>query len=433
MNRKSVKLTAIMVGLICITSMASCGKDVQRAEESDMSGGLSITEGTSENNEEQETEISTDTNSTAETTTQTSSAETIDGTSTTSTAKFTFVTGTRKSVNTSNPQTTKKSSGNNPSTTRTPSGNTPVVTVTSPGTTIKVPTVSNTDAPSSQTTTVISQQSTQTTATTTSSVASVNLSYYEAEVLVGQTIRYPEVAETFIEIWTSSDKNVATVDAAGNITGVGEGNCIIKVTSASDSNMYAEVKVTVKKQQGIQQIDGFTYVNGILIANKTYSLPASYNPQGLMPDTYSAFQELVAGAANDGMNIYLSSGFRSYETQEQIYNNYVYYYGQETADTFSARPGYSEHQTGMAIDVNTIDDSFAGTPEAIWLEQHCTEYGFIIRYPQGKESITGYKYEPWHIRYVGKEVAQAVKDAASAAGDPYLTLEEYLGIDSYYH
>ena len=84
------------------------------------------------------------------------------------------------------------------------------------------------------------------------------------------------------------------VDAAGNITGVGEGNCIIKVTSASDSNMYAEVKVTVKKQQGIQQIDGFTYVNGILIANKTYSLPASYNPQGLMPDTYSAFQELVA-------------------------------------------------------------------------------------------------------------------------------------------
>ncbi|MDE7105279.1 MAG: M15 family metallopeptidase [Ruminococcus sp.] len=215
--------------------------------------------------------------------------------------------------------------------------------------------------------------------------------------------------------------------------GIGEGNCIIKVTSAYDSDMYAEVKVTVKKQADIQQIDGLTYVNGILIANKTYSLPADYNPQGLMPDTYSAFQELVAGAANDGINIYLSSGFRSYEYQDEIYNNYVYYYGQETADTFSARPGYSEHQTGMAIDVNIIDDSFTGTPEAIWIEQHCTEYGFILRYPQGKQDITGYKYEPWHIRYVGKEVAQAIKDAENAVGDPYLTLEEYLGIDSYYH
>lgn len=87
----------------------------------------------------------------------------------------------------------------------------------------------------------------------------------------------------------------------------------------------------------------------------------------------------------------------------------------------------------MAIDVNEISDAFIGTPEAVWLEEHCTEYGFIIRYPYGKDNITGYKYEPWHIRYVGKEVAQAVKDAAAAAGDPYLTLEEYLGIDSYYH
>ncbi|MDE7226139.1 MAG: M15 family metallopeptidase, partial [Ruminococcus sp.] len=175
------------------------------------------------------------------------------------------------------------------------------------------------------------------------------------------------------------------------------------------------------------------YVNDILIANKSYSLPSWYNTGGLTNETYSAFQELSYAASVDGLSIWISSGFRSYETQSEIYNNYVYWNGQAIADTFSARPGYSEHQTGLAIDVNTIDDSFAGTPEAIWLAENCTDYGFIIRYPQGKQDITGYKYEPWHIRYVGKEVAKALKDAAAAAGDPNLTLEEYLGIDSYYH
>ena len=266
----------------------------------------------------------------------------------------------------------------------------------------------------------------------TPSASGITLSYNETEVIVGQTVKYPEVSETISEVWTSSDENVATVDTIGNITGIGEGSCIIKVFSESNSNIFAEVKVTVKKAEGIQQMDGITYVNGILIANKTYGLPSTYNPDGLTNETYMAFQELSADALNDGLDIYLSSGFRSYEYQNEIYNNYVEIYGQETADTFSARPGHSEHQTGLAIDVNTIDDSFADTSEAVWLEQHCYEYGFIIRYPKGKDSITGYKYEPWHIRYVGKEVAQAVHDAGIACGDSTLTLEEYLGITSIY-
>ena len=171
----------------------------------------------------------------------------------------------------------------------------------------------------------------------------------------------------------------------------------------------------------------------IMIANKSYPLPQDYNPGGLTAETYTAFQELVDGASKDGINIYLSSGFRSYDLQSQIYNNYVNAYGQSTADTFSARPGYSEHQTGMAIDVNIIDDSFTGTPEAIWLEAHCNEYGFILRYPFGKQDITGYKYEPWHIRYIGKENAKAFREEADKRNDVNLTLEEYLDIDSYYH
>ncbi|WP_296724768.1 M15 family metallopeptidase [Ruminococcus sp.] len=174
-------------------------------------------------------------------------------------------------------------------------------------------------------------------------------------------------------------------------------------------------------------IPGLTYINGVLIANKSYSLPADFNP-GLDSTCYNQFCKLSSAAAQEGLNIYLSSGFRSYNDQAQIYNNYVAREpnGQAAADTYSARPGYSEHQTGLAIDVNQIDDSFIGTPEAIWLENHCHEFGFILRYPQGKQDITGYQYESWHIRYVGTDLATQIH----ASG---LTLEEYFGIDSYYH
>ena len=280
--------------------------------------------------------------------------------------------------------------------------------------------------------TVTSAVTTAAATTTAPSAPSITLSYTKAEIIVGQTKEYPLVSESISEIWTTSDANVATVDQYGNITGVGEGKCVIRVTDANNKNSYGEVEVTVTKPQGIQQIDGVTYIDGVLIANKTYALPSTYNPGGLTSETYNAFQSLAQGAANDGLNIYISSGFRSYETQEQIYNTYVANNGQATADTFSARPGHSEHQTGLAIDVNEISDAFIGTPEAIWLEEHCAEYGFIIRYPQGKQGITGYKYEPWHIRYVGKDVAQAIKDTGAAIGDPYLTMEEYFGINSIY-
>lgn len=264
-------------------------------------------------------------------------------------------------------------------------------------------------------------------------LSGVTLSYEEAEVYIGQTLTYPVVYDTIEEVWSSSDEKIATVDSVGNITGKAEGKCIISVVDKNDDTKGAEVKVTVKKGTGIETTNGLTYVGGILIANKSYSLPESYNPGGLTSETYSAFQELVEGAAKDGISIYLSSGFRSYELQSQIYNNYVNAYGQATADTFSARPGYSEHQTGMAIDVNIIDDSFTGTPEAIWLEAHCNEYGFILRYPYGKQDITGYKYEPWHIRYIGKDNAKAFREEADRRDDVNLTLEEYLDIDSHYN
>lgn len=235
----------------------------------------------------------------------------------------------------------------------------------------------------------------------------------------------PEDAENKKELWTSSDETVAIVDAYGNIKGVGEGTCTVTVTSYDNPNVSADVKVTIEAAPEVSVIDGVTYIDGILIANKTYALPSSYNPGELTSECSSAFDELVMGAAADNINIYCSSGFRSYDYQAQIYNNYVAMDGQVKADTYSARPGHSEHQTGLAIDCNVIDDSFIGTPEAIWLENHCHEYGFIIRYPKDKEDITGYKYEPWHIRYIGVDKAKDVHDSG-------LCLEEYLGITSQY-
>ena len=152
---------------------------------------------------------------------------------------------------------------------------------------------------------------------------------------------------------------------------------------------------------------------------------ADFDP-GKLDDTAAAeFDKLKADAAAEGLDIYIGSSYRDYNYQVTIYNNYCNLYGWEMADTFSARPGYSEHQTGLTIDCNTIDDAFGDTPEAPWLAEHCADYGFIIRFPDGKDSITGYKYEPWHIRYVGIETAKEI----NALG---LTLEEYLGVNSEY-
>ena len=192
------------------------------------------------------------------------------------------------------------------------------------------------------------------------------------------------------------------------------------------SNIEKTALIKVNEEEiKIENKDGLTYVDGILIANKTYSLPKDYAPGDLSEEVKQAFNKMKEDALNDGIELWIQSGYRSYETQENLYNNYVQMDGIETADTYSARPGHSEHQTGLAMDLNIIDSSFEGTPEAIWIEENSYKYGFIIRYPKGKEYVTGYKYEPWHIRYLGMDIAKKVHDSNK-------TLEEYLGIDSKY-
>lgn len=175
----------------------------------------------------------------------------------------------------------------------------------------------------------------------------------------------------------------------------------------------------------VQVIDGVTYVNGILVANKTYALPESYYTGGLTDETYAAFVSMQSAAKSDGLTLFCKSGFRSFIDQRIIYDGYVARDGQDLADTYSARPGHSEHQSGMALDINSTSSDFADTPEGKWLAENCWDYGFIIRYPADKVDITGYMYEPWHVRYVGREIAFELKDSG-------LCLEEYLGITSEY-
>ncbi|MGN4123936.1 D-alanyl-D-alanine carboxypeptidase family protein [Lysinibacillus sphaericus] len=171
-----------------------------------------------------------------------------------------------------------------------------------------------------------------------------------------------------------------------------------------------------------------TYINGILLANKIYPLPSTFAPD-VNPEASQALDKMLAAARKlKGFDLVAFSGYRSFEYQTTLYNNYVNRDGQAAADRYSARPGYSEHQTGLAFDIGERDkkdvwltEEFGETPAGKWLVENAQEYGFILRFPQNKEAITGYMYESWHFRYVGIDVAKEIKKQN-------ITLEEYLGV-----
>ena len=196
-----------------------------------------------------------------------------------------------------------------------------------------------------------------------------------------------------------------------------------------------KVDTTVSNTQDLKIIDG------ILIVNKSYPLPKDYVPANtyknaaglnycttcIDKEAYEKYKLMKADMASLGMNIWIQSGYRSYNLQESLYNKYVNRDGKVAADTYSARPGHSEHQTGLAFDLNSISDEFQYTDEGKWVNNNCYKYGYILRYPKGKENITGYKYESWHLRYVGKDLATKLYNN----GD-WITLEEHFNLTSAY-
>lgn len=162
----------------------------------------------------------------------------------------------------------------------------------------------------------------------------------------------------------------------------------------------------------------------LVVPNVPFSFVGTYEKSYMRKRAADALEQLFAAALKDGYTLKGVSGYRSYERQEQIYNNNVRTRGTAQTDKVSAVPGSSEHQTGLAIDVSSasanyeLEKFFGNTAEGKWLKKNCYKYGFIIRYPKGKSEITGYSYEPWHIRYVGRNLAKHLKKTK-------MTLEEY--------
>lgn len=182
----------------------------------------------------------------------------------------------------------------------------------------------------------------------------------------------------------------------------------------------------------------------LLLANKKHKLPDGYEPSDLTTPNVTmrnstwqfreeaarAMEEMFAAAAAEGVQLVCSSGYRSQDYQEYLWNNYAAQSGEEYADRISSRAGYSDHQTGLAVDLGgttnpavDFNTEYENTAEGIWAAANAHKYGFIMRYPKGKEEITGYTYEPWHFRYIGVEYATMVYEA-----DPNMTFEEFFDV-----
>jgi D-alanyl-D-alanine carboxypeptidase len=184
------------------------------------------------------------------------------------------------------------------------------------------------------------------------------------------------------------------------------------------------------------------------VVNKGRALPASYIPPDLLAPNVplrlpatdpemqirsvaaSHLQQMFNDAYRQDIHLMLSSGYRSYVLQKSVYGSYVSTQGQQSADSSSAKPGHSEHQTGLAIDVEPTDRTcevelcFADTAEGKWLAKNAYKYGFIVRYQKGQENLSGYEYEPWHVRYVGIELAVQITQTRQ-------TLEQFFGLPAY--
>lgn len=202
---------------------------------------------------------------------------------------------------------------------------------------------------------------------------------------------------------------------------------VVEDTTVDQTDTSSEVVYPV--QLTVEQATSLT-----VVVNKKHKLPENYVPTTvsvaggkMRQEAATELQKLLDAANSSGNNLKIISSYRSYLTQVSTYNGYVNQYGQAQADTFSARPGHSEHQTGLAVDLGNTDGScaleicFANTLGGEWLAVNAENYGFIIRYPEGKETDTGYQFEPWHLRFVGIDTAKAIV----ASGK---TLDQYFDV-----
>ena len=191
-----------------------------------------------------------------------------------------------------------------------------------------------------------------------------------------------------------------------------------------EDTIIREVNVGLYRDYYIDSEESDINKDYLVLVNKYNFLKSDYEPIDLeeISDKFNKgnnnrlrkearvnFESMCEDASKDGINIYSSSAYRTYNSQVVIYDYNLRVKGKENADRVSARPGYSEHQSGLCVDVNVISKDFANTLEYDWLVNNSYKYGFILRYPKDKERLTGYSFEPWHYRFVGKDVAYKIK------------------------
>ena len=198
---------------------------------------------------------------------------------------------------------------------------------------------------------------------------------------------------------------------------------VTRVNLNLDKEVYTDTIPATNLNTNYLFVNKFNYLDSNYIPNNLELLDNSYAKSGiyLVKEAKDELEKMIMKAREDGMNIRVISAYRSYTYQENLYNNYVKSDGVEMADTYSARAGYSEHQTGLVVDVTRAYDdfnNFENTNEYNWMLENAANYGFILRYPKDKEDITTYSFEAWHYRYVGVELAQKIKASN-------LTFDEY--------
>ena len=232
----------------------------------------------------------------------------------------------------------------------------------------------------------------------------------------------PLIKEKYF-LWKNYDNYIKYIDDVYGDKKVDYSNVISLVNVGANFEPYTHTKKT-DMDKG----------NAILV-NKYTSLPEKYAPSDVVEmsnwysypgnsirkEVYDAFREMFNAAKEENLTLIVNSSYRTYEVQKEIYDDYESNRGKEYADKYAARPDFSEHQTGLSVDIfspGSNMSTFEGTEEFKWLSENSYKYGFILRYPKGKEDITGYSYEAWHYRYVGKDLAKKVYDSG-------LTYDEY--------
>jgi len=230
-----------------------------------------------------------------------------------------------------------------------------------------------------------------------------------------------EILDDKYYIYGSLSDYISLAKTENNLTGR---EVVEKINTLRYKKEYVDTVAADVEKDILMLVNKYHYLDEKYVPSDLTSIPMKYcdtSVQSARKIVKEQFIKMADDASKDDITLEVNSGYRSYSLQNATYNNFLSRDSQEKVDTYSARPGFSEHQTGLALDILSPGysfDDFQDSEAYEWLSKNAYKYGFILRYPENKQNITGYKYEPWHYRYVGVDVAKEFKDAG-------ITYDEY--------